>query len=77
MEDTPKGRLFQLGVPTDLHKYWISENFLDRICSEISAYYDGPFQVDLQVNDSPQVQFDSPTEPSQQATPDYVTPNSK
>ena len=36
VEDTVRGRKFHLGVPTDLHKYWISENLFDRICSEIS-----------------------------------------
>ena len=28
------GTCFQLGVPTELHKYWISENIFDRIRSE-------------------------------------------
>lgn len=42
--------IFKLGVPTDLHKYWISENFLDRICSEISAVYKDPFQIQLIVS---------------------------
>lgn len=38
---------FRLGVPTDLHKYWISENFFDRICQEISTIYQNPFSVEL------------------------------
>ena len=38
---------FKLGVPTDLHKYWISENFFDRICQEISTLYAQPFSVEL------------------------------
>lgn len=41
------GRRFHLGVPTELHKYWISENLLDRICSEIETVYQGPFEIDL------------------------------
>ncbi len=47
VEDSPRGRKFHLGVPTDLHKYWISENLFDRICSEISSIYSNPFEVDL------------------------------
>ena len=49
VEDSPRGRKFHLGVPTDLHKYWISENLFDRICSEISSIYENPFEVDLVV----------------------------
>lgn len=40
---------FKLGVPTELHKYWISENLLDRICSEISSIYKQPFEIELVV----------------------------
>jgi chromosomal replication initiator protein len=36
-------------VPTELHKYWISENLFDRICSEISAVYQNPFEIELLV----------------------------
>jgi chromosomal replication initiator protein len=49
VEDRPTGRAYQLGIPTELHKYWISQNLLDRICSEISALYKLPFQVELLV----------------------------
>lgn len=38
---------FKLGVPTELHKYWISENLFDRICSEISCLIQNPFEVEL------------------------------
>ncbi len=48
-EDSPLGRRFHLGVPTELHKYWISENLFDRLCSEISSLYSQPFQVELVV----------------------------
>ena len=48
-DDSMAGRRFQLGVPTELHKYWISENLLDRLCSEISSVYTAPFQVELVV----------------------------
>ncbi len=43
------GSKFRLGVPTDLHKYWITENFLDRICSEISALHKNPFRIEIVV----------------------------
>ena len=49
VDDSSAGRRFHLGVPTELHKYWISENLFDRICSEISSVYLAPFQVDLVV----------------------------
>jgi chromosomal replication initiator protein len=49
VDDSNSGRRFHLGVPTELHKYWISENLFDRICSEISSVYSAPFQVDLVV----------------------------
>ncbi len=49
VEDRPSGSCFRLGVPTELHKYWISQNILDRICSEISALYNQAFQVEVVV----------------------------
>ncbi len=48
-EDTPFGKKFYLGVPTELHRYWISENLYDRICSEIAGLYTTPFQIELVV----------------------------
>ena len=47
IENADNGSCFRLGVPTDLHKYWITENFFDRICQEISAIYHKPFSVEL------------------------------
>lgn len=47
VEERSGGKCFLLGVPNELHKYWISENLLDRICQEISGIYGGPFQVEL------------------------------
>ena len=49
--DTEQGRLFQLTVPNELYKYWISENLLDQICSEISSLYEGLFKVEVVVRD--------------------------
>src|SRR3954462_5871283 len=60
VEDSKEGKKFRLGVPTVLHKYWISENLFDRICTEISALYNNPFQVELVVvGQNPNVQDDS------------------
>ena len=42
----------KLGVPTDLHKHWISENLFERICSEISCLIENPFEVELVVTNS-------------------------
>jgi chromosomal replication initiator protein len=49
VEDRTDRRCFQLGVPTELHKYWISQNLFDGICAEISALYSQPFEVEFVV----------------------------
>ncbi len=48
-EESHKGTVFKLGVPTDFHKHWISQNFLDNICQEISSLTQEPFQIQLVV----------------------------
>lgn len=52
IEARQSGACFKLGVPTELHKYWISQNLLDRICSEISALYAQAFQVEVVVTNN-------------------------
>ena len=49
IEDPIEGKKFRLGVPTELHKYWISENLLELITTEISAKIDGHFHLELVV----------------------------
>jgi chromosomal replication initiation ATPase DnaA len=49
IENNNSAKRFRLGVPTELHKYWISENLFDRICSEISSVCKQPFEVELVV----------------------------
>lgn len=49
VEERGNGSCFVLGVPTELHKFWISQNLLERICSEISAIFQNPFQLELVV----------------------------
>lgn len=49
IDQTNHSKRFKLGVPTELHKYWISENLFDRICSEISSIYKQPFEIELVV----------------------------
>lgn len=49
IEARQSGTCFRLGVPTELHKYWISQNLLDRICSEISNLYTQAFEVEVVV----------------------------
>ena len=44
-----KPQRIKLGVPSDLHKHWISENLLERLCSEISCLIQNPFDVELVV----------------------------
>lgn len=47
VDNDNNGYCFRLGVPTELHKYWISQNLLHLISSEISALYKNPFQVEV------------------------------
>jgi len=49
IDQNAHSKRFKLGVPTELHKYWISENLFDRICSEISSIYKQPFEIELVV----------------------------
>ena len=53
IEDFPeKTTKIKLGVPTDLHKYWISEHLFERICSEISCLIKNPFELELVVTNN-------------------------
>lgn len=85
-EDFSSGRRFHLGVPTELHKYWISENLFDRLCAEISSVYTQPFQVEFVVTgqqgkiepESPQALEEAMNQrslPEPPKTPSYVTPD--
>jgi chromosomal replication initiator protein len=47
IEQQDSGFVFKLSVPSPLHQYWISQNLLETISSEISAIYQGPFHIDL------------------------------
>lgn len=47
---------FNLGVPTELHKYWISEHFIKEIRSSIGEFFHSPFQIEINVNQSPELQ---------------------
>lgn len=41
---------FELGVPTDLHEYWISQNFMPQIRQEIAQFYKNDFDVKITVD---------------------------
>lgn len=43
------GTCFVVGAPSELHRYWISENLILRLCSEISNLYKNPFKVQIVV----------------------------
>ncbi len=41
---------FLIGVPSELHKYWISEHLIDLISSEIAATFEKTFHLELVVS---------------------------
>lgn len=43
---------FNLGVPTELHKYWLSEHFIKEIRESISEFFNEPFELKISVQDS-------------------------
>jgi chromosomal replication initiator protein len=45
-DDNGKYR-FTLGVPNILHQYWVVQNLQDKISSEISEFYSGPFDLEF------------------------------
>ena len=48
--DSDQGLEFELGVPTDLHEYWISQNFIKQIRQEISEFYNKDFEIKITVD---------------------------
>ncbi len=51
IDEDAGGSRFKLSVPSELHKYWITQNLLDSIFLEISAIYGKPFQIEFVVED--------------------------
>jgi chromosomal replication initiator protein len=49
VDERENGRYYVLGVPTELHKFWIVQNLLDRICAEIADLKQGSFQIEIAV----------------------------
>ncbi len=54
-ESQGSGTKFNLAVPTELHKYWISEHFLKEIRSSIEELFHEPFSVEINVNQGKEV----------------------
>lgn len=48
-EQENSGTCFNLGVPTELHKYWISEHFMKEIKESIQELFPAPFSVQIDV----------------------------
>jgi len=53
VSQTQQGARLLLGVPNDLSKYFVCENLLDKIFSEISEIYSAPFAVDIAIRRPP------------------------
>jgi len=51
IDEDAGGSRFKLSVPSELHKYWITQNLLDSIFLEISAIYGKPFQIEFVVEE--------------------------
>lgn len=51
IDEDAGGSRFKLSVPSELHKYWITQNLLDSIFLEISAIYGKPFQIEFVVKE--------------------------
>lgn len=53
----------RLRVPSELHKYWLSENVLEELTSEIAQLYRGPFRVEFIVSGAAQASshYSTPT----------------
>ena len=51
---------FEILVPSELHKHWISENLVDLISSEISHLYSKKFSIKLQVTPKLQKKHSTP-----------------
>ena len=49
IEESQDDHCFKLGVPTELHKYWICNNLIEVISSEIAAIFKGSFRIELSV----------------------------
>ena len=60
VDERANGSCFVLGVPTELHKFWLSQNLIERICSEISAVYQNPFHIELVVTGGGSTQASEP-----------------
>ena len=50
INDTGGNLEFELGVPTDLHEYWISQNFMTQIRQEIAQFYNSSFDIKIVVD---------------------------
>ncbi len=71
VEDRSDRKCFTLGVPTELHKYWISQNLFDGICAEISALYSNPFDVEFVVTGPQEAESQDEVVTNQINTNDY------
>lgn len=49
VEPTNIGIKIKLGVPNKLHQYYVAVNLIEHICSEISAVYQKPFEIVIEV----------------------------
>ena len=50
VKEDPEMSSFQISVPSELHKHWISQNLVELISSEISILYKNPFKINLVVS---------------------------
>jgi chromosomal replication initiator protein len=63
-----------LGVPSSIHHYFILENLMNQIYSEITAAYKGEFEIDVIISGNKASNVDSPNSTSGFSTESYVQP---
>lgn len=68
------GTCFNLGVPTELHKYWISEHFMKEIKESIQELFPAPFSVQIDVKPSEEVSAVKPASSNFQNANPIVPP---
>ena len=50
VNDSSEGKILKLGIPSDMHQFWITHNIMDGLFQEASVVYSGPVKIEFVVN---------------------------